>query len=121
MAGPSEVFKCSCTSCGIHLEFPPELLDSSITCPSCNAETLLTLSAVDDGAAPQSERLSFPALLAAFQGPVRGPRASFLYQIGLLLVTGAILVLPLLYVAMVGAAAVSVYWWATHATVLLTG
>ena len=122
MAAPPEVLKCPCTSCGVNLEFPVELLETSITCPSCNAETLLALPSSDLTAdAPQPEGLSFATILGAFQGPVRGQRASFFYQFGLLLLTGAILILPLLYLAMVAAAGVGVYWWATHATVLLTG
>jgi Zn-dependent protease with chaperone function len=122
MAAPSEVFKCSCSSCGVHLEFPLELLDSSINCPSCDAETRLTLPLVEEDApAVRPQGLSFATILGAFQGPVRGPRASFFYQIGLFLLTGAILILPLLYLLMVAAAGLSVYWWATHATVLFTG
>src|SRR5688572_15991083 len=100
MAASPEVFKCSCASCGVHLEFPPELLNTSITCPGCSSETLLTapeseLNPVEEEKR-EPEKLSFATILGAFQGKVRGQGASIFYQVGLLLLTGAILVLPLI-------------------------
>lgn len=119
MAASSELSKCSCSACGLHLEFPVELLGSTISCPSCNSPTVLEIPEVrpQEGA----ETLPIATLLSAFQGEVRGQRASLFYQVGLLLVTGAILVLPLLYLTFIATAAYGVYWWATHFTFLLTG
>ena len=68
----------------------------------------------------EPDRLSFATILGAFQGKVRGQGASVFYQFGLLLLTGAILVLPLIYLAIVAAGAFGVYWWATHAAGILT-
>src|SRR5690348_10636392 len=100
MAASPDVFKCSCTACGVHLEVQIELLDTAIQCPNCNAETPLTLPP-DAPPTTEPEKLLFATILSAFQGPVRGQGVSFFYQLGLLLLTAAILILPLIYLAMV--------------------
>ena len=119
MAAPSELSKCSCCACGVHLEFPLEMLGSTISCPSCNSHTILEGPEMRprDG----NEALPIATLLSAFQGEVRGQRASLLYQVGLMLVASAILILPILYLALIASAGYGVYWWATEFTFLLTG
>jgi Zn-dependent protease with chaperone function len=89
-----------------------------ISCPSCGNETLLETASPES---PVVERLSVATLLSAFRGDVRGQRASLFYQLGLLFVAGAILILPLFYLGFVAAGAYSVYWWATRFTILLKG
>jgi MoxR-like ATPase len=37
----SSVSKSICTSCGQHIEFPPELAGKQVSCPNCGAKTLL--------------------------------------------------------------------------------
>jgi len=57
--------------------------------------------------------------VAAFGGPVSRTRVSIFYQIGLVLVTGMMIPLPVTYVELVGAAAYGVYLYATHFAFLL--
>jgi Zn-dependent protease with chaperone function len=54
------------------------------------------------------------SILSAFQPVVARPRSSILYQFSLLLVTITMLLLPLIYFALVGAAVYGVYYHATH-------
>jgi hypothetical protein len=131
MSLASTVSKCSCLNCGTHLEFPVELAGTSITCPNCQATTLLSVPEIAAPAESSSHEpaelnrttgaLSLETLLAAFQGKVRPKPVGFFYQIGLLLVTIAIVILPLLYVAMILFAAYGVFWWATHFSWMLGG
>src|ERR1051326_8514857 len=105
--------KCSCTGCGNHLEFPIDAAGAFVACPHCGEQTQLTLDAP-----PQSDRPSAAELLAGFTGPIRRTRASFFYQIGLLLVTFVMLVLPVVYVGMIIAVGWGVFYYATHFTFL---
>jgi len=105
--------KCSCTRCGTHLEFPLEGAGAFIACPHCGEQTQLTLEAP-----PQSDRPSAAELLAGFAGGIRRPRTSFFYQIGLVLVTLVMLILPVAYIGMIVAAAWGIYYYATHFTFL---
>jgi Zn-dependent protease with chaperone function len=54
------------------------------------------------------------SILSAFQPVVARPRSSILYQCSLLLVTFTMLLLPLIYLALVGAAVYGVYYHAVH-------
>lgn len=54
------------------------------------------------------------SILSAFQPVVARPRSSILYQFSLLLVTLTMLILPMIYFALVGAAVYGVYYHATH-------
>ncbi|HKS37595.1 MAG TPA: M48 family metalloprotease [Verrucomicrobiae bacterium] len=53
-------------------------------------------------------------MTAAFTGRVRRTPVSILYQAALLLVSGAMVLLPLVYVALIGVASWAVYSWAVH-------
>ena len=108
--------KCSCLQCGNHIEFPLEGAGAVVACPHCGQQTQLTLEAP----APRSDKPSAAELLAAFTGPVQRAPVSILYQMGLMLVTTMMLVLPVLYVALVVAAGWGVYLYATHFWFLLT-
>jgi Zn-dependent protease with chaperone function len=55
----------------------------------------------------------------AFGGAVPRTPVSVFYRLGLVLVTFMMVLLPILYVAMIGAAAYGVYYYATHFTFLL--
>jgi len=105
--------KCGCAHCGTHLEFPLEGAGVIIACPHCGQQTQLTLEA-----APQSDRPSAAELLDGFTGTIRRTRASFFYQVGLILVTFVMLILPVIYVGMIAAAGWGVFYYATHFTFL---
>src|SRR5436190_16320108 len=107
--------KCSCSQCGNHIEFPIEAANAVVDCPHCAQKTQLTL----DAPAPGADKPSAAEILDAFTGTIPRTRTSFLYQIGLLLVTLVMLVLPLVYVAMVLAAAWGVWLYASHFRFLL--
>lgn len=117
-----EFAKCGCQHCGTHLEFPITGAGLTITCPHCNDPTMLALP--EDGVAPASvpdgaTKPSAVELVSAFGGPVPRTRVSFFYQLGLVLVSVFMVLLPLAYVAMVLAAGWGVYTYATQFTFLL--
>src|SRR5260221_3295 len=117
--------KCSCQHCGIHLEFPSSAAGAEVDCPECNAQTVLTLPEDHDlafiPAEPAAEgRLTAPEVLAAFTGSIPPTHVSMLYTAGLLLVAAMMVLLPALYVGMVGLAGWATYLWATHFASLLT-
>lgn len=115
--------KCSCQSCGQRLEFHPEAADTVICCPQCNQETQLLVPS-DDASATETV-LGPPAMTgvdlgAAFTGRVRRTRVSILYQAALVFVTTAMVLLPLVYVAFIGAVSWAVYYWAVHFKFLMS-
>jgi Zn-dependent protease with chaperone function len=108
--------KCSCAHCGNHLEFPLEGAGAIVACPHCGEQTQLTLEA-----APESDRPSAAELLAGFTGSIRRTRVSLFYQIGLILVTFVMLILPVIYVGIIVAATWGIYLFAAHFGFLLSG
>ena len=54
------------------------------------------------------------SILSRFEGQITRPKTSVFYHIGLVLVAGTMLLLPLIYVAMVGAVGYAVYYHAVH-------
>src|SRR6266436_2124535 len=110
--------KCGCSHCETHLEFPIEGAGTIINCPHCGELTELSLEA--PAPAASSHKPSAVELLAGFIGPVPRTRVSVFYQIGLLLVTLMMLLLPLIYLAMIAAAGWGVYLYATRFTFLLS-
>jgi len=109
--------KCSCQSCGTHIEFPLDAADMTVDCPHCKQPTQLSLQAP---APPASGKLSAPDILAAFESGITRNRVSFFYQIGLVLVAAVMVILPLVYLGMIIAAGWGVYYYAIHAKFLLT-
>ena len=108
--------KCSCSHCGTHLEFPLEAAGARVGCPHCGGETELTLAAPPE---PAEDKPKATELVAAFGGPVARTPVSLFYQLGLLLVTAMMILLPLVYAAMILGAAWGVYAYAAHFTFLL--
>ena len=110
--------KCSCQNCGTHIEFPIEAADTAVDCPHCKRPTTLSLEAP----APEtsSGRPGSPEILNAFQAGVRRTRTSFFYHLGLVLVAVVMVILPVVYVAMIGAAGWGVYYYAVHCKFLVT-
>ena len=64
---------------------------------------------------PVAEQSFCVQLLQGFSGRIDPPRMSFLYQFSLLLVTGFMLLLPVLYLGLIAAAGYGVGWYARHA------
>src|SRR5215469_9721197 len=54
------------------------------------------------------------SILNEFQGPISPPNTSFFYQVGLVLVAGTMLLLPLVYLAMIGLIAYVTFLHAVH-------
>ena len=108
--------KCSCSHCGTHLEFPVEGAGALINCPHCGQPTELTLAAPP----PPADRPSAADLVAAFAGPVPRTPVPLFYQLGLVLVTMMMIVLPVLYLAMIAAAAWGLWLYAVHARALFS-
>src|SRR5690349_8966576 len=95
--------KCSCQSCGVHLEYPVEAESTHIACPQCGQQTQLVPPPGAD-VPPVAPALSIETIDAAFAGVVPPTPVSFFYRLGLLVVTVTMVVLPLIYIAMIGAA-----------------
>src|SRR5262249_15315931 len=53
-------------------------------------------------------------ILAAFRGEIRPVRPTLLYRFWILIVTALMVLLPLLYLALVGLVGAAVVWHATH-------
>jgi hypothetical protein len=107
--------KCACGRCGTHLEFALESAGTLIACPHCGQSTELTLEAP-----PQApDRIPVGELLGAFSGTIQRPRVSVFYQLGMVLVPAMMVLMPLIYLAMIAAAAWGTYWYARHCTFLL--
>ncbi len=68
-----------------------------------------------------SAALSTEAIRAAFTGSIELPRVSFLYQAGLAVVAFAMVLLPAVYIGLIGLAGYTVYYHATHNLDLLSG
>jgi hypothetical protein len=109
--------KCSCSACGNHIDFPLEAAGQVINCPHCGGATELSLNAPP----PASDQPSAAELVAAFEGTIARTRVSFFYRVGLVLVSLLMVLLPLVYVAMIGAAVWGVYEYATHFLFLVKG
>jgi Zn-dependent protease with chaperone function len=115
----AELFaKCSCQKCGNHIEFPVSAAGAGIDCPHCAQPTVLNLIAPEPVAS--ADKPSAPEILAAFSAPVARTRVSFFYQLGLMLVSVMMVLLPLVYLVMIAAAGWGVYYYATHFTYLLS-
>src|ERR1043165_5916866 len=109
--------KCACVRCDTHLEFPVEMAGQTIDCPNCTQPTELSLPPAE--LEPVSE-LSAPELLALFRGSRPRTPVSFFYRIGLVIVALMMLLMPLIYLSLIGLAGWGVFLWATKGTVLLS-
>lgn len=115
----SDFAKCACQSCGVHLEYPVDAEGAHTACPQCGQQTqLVRPAAAEDPSA--SPALSPEMIDAAFTGMVPRTPVSLLYRLGMLVVTLAMVTLPLIYLALIGAAGWAVYYWATHFAYLLS-
>lgn len=108
----------ACIHCGQHVEFPENGIGARIACPACGQETVLEpLAEQREG---EAETLSAGELQKALLADIKRPRISFLYQLGLLVVAGFMLILPIAYVALTLALAYGVYWYAVNAVSIVS-
>jgi hypothetical protein len=110
--------KSACENCGVHLEHQADMAGSRIACPACGEQTTLGLAVSPEPGFDETEA-SVPGLTPAeiaqgFGAKVSRSRLSLLYQTGLLFVTAAMVSLPVIYVAMIGATGWLDYLWATR-------
>jgi Zn-dependent protease with chaperone function len=115
--------KCVCTQCGTHLEFPLELNGTAIDCPHCRAQTLL---APEEGSLATAAEEPLPQwtildVQQAFVDEIRWPWTSPLYGFALVLVSAVMVLLPVIYLGLVGLASYGVYLWADHGRFLFGG
>ena len=116
--------KCACQSCGVHLEYPIEAEGAHIACPQCGQQTRLLRPSVGElplaaPAEPQSA-LTHESIEAAFAGKLPRTPTSILYKLGLVVVSLAMIALPLVYLGFIAAAGWAVYYWAAHFSFLLS-
>ncbi|HTI97798.1 MAG TPA: M48 family metallopeptidase [Dongiaceae bacterium] len=117
---PEEYLKGECAFCGEHIEFPAAAAGSRVNCPHC--QELTELYATENPAelsVTPPELISAAEVVNAFGLSIPRKRASFFYQIGLVLVAGMMVLLPVIYLGMIGLAGWGVYYYATHFTFLL--
>jgi len=107
----------SCEHCGQHIEFPSSGAGMRVACPHCGGETGLVAEAVPLPA--EDERVTAAELKAGLEGVVPRCRISLFYQLGLLLVAGIMVLLPIAYLAFAALAGYLVYWYALHARRML--
>lgn len=69
-------------------------------------------------AMPQKER--FRLVMQGFEGSFKPIRRNILYRIGIMLVAGMIIVLPMLYIGLIVLLGWGVYWHATENTAIMT-
>jgi Zn-dependent protease with chaperone function len=108
--------KCSCIHCAIHLEFPLAMEGAEIECPTCSQRTVLSAGLT---AGFEATGLGIAEIVQAFAGPLRKTRVSFFYTAGLCLVAIMMLLLPVVYVFMIGGAGWLTYLWGIQAAGLL--
>ena len=115
--------RCACIQCGVNIEFPEELAGTSAACPNCQAPQDL-VPVFDEPQTPPptstEDPLTAAAIVGAFGSPIPRPRVSILYPIGMTLVAGFMVLLPIVYVLLTVAAAYGVYFWGTHGLGLFT-
>jgi Zn-dependent protease with chaperone function len=116
------VAKAACEQCGVHLEYPAEMEGQTIDCPECKEPTILAPIATEtDAPGPgPAAAVTAPEIIAHFSGPVTRTRVSVFYQLGLCVVALAMVLLPVLYVGLIGLAAWGVYLWTTHFAFMLS-
>jgi Zn-dependent protease with chaperone function len=116
MAEPG-YFTGACEKCGGHIEFPAEGIGLSISCPHCAQETAL-LEEIGEREADGS--ISASELSSAVLGPIHKGRVSIIYQIALCLVACFMVILPIVYLGLIGALAYAIYWYAVTALPLIS-
>src|SRR4029077_21002896 len=93
-------------------------------CPKCQALIKVPAMAPVANSKPSEERdpaarnptaqLDMKDVLEAFQGDIAPVRTTLVYRIGIVAVTIAMMILPLLYIAMIAAVGYAVVWHAIN-------
>lgn len=109
-----------CQHCGQRLEFPPEGVGLSVSCPQCNQQTVLEETSPAVAETPASAEITAAELKAALAGILPRRRVSVFYQLGLALVALVMVLLPVVYLVFVAALAYATYWYGVHARVLFS-
>ncbi|QDU47634.1 Protease HtpX [Symmachiella dynata] len=136
-------FQAKCPECAAVFKVAPELAGKKRKCPKCSSVFTLptprtspksikaqTTQSRSDPAATAQRRTNgkkkTPAttdparwLNRAFRGDIKPVRRSIVYRFGILLVTIVMVVLPLLYVALIGLTGYAVYYHAVNHTGML--
>ena len=117
--------RCSCQHCGVHLEFPRTAAGAEVDCPQCHGKTVLTLPedfdpGILEAPALRDDALDIREVLNAFGQQVKPTSVSLLYKFGLLLVALMMVLLPVVYLGMVGLAAWATWRWGSEGTSLLS-
>lgn len=113
--------KCGCQKCGGHLAFALEIQGSEIRCPHCHESTRLLLEEAPGPAfeEPSTSALTLEDVERSFRARIDPPGFAPLYQLGLMLVAGMMILLPVIYLLMVAGTGWWVVQWALHRTRLL--
>jgi predicted Zn finger-like uncharacterized protein len=83
------------------------------------AETGASAKGVAEAAAPSRRKLTPKQVLASFEGTIEPVRATFLYRLWIAIVAGVMVLLPLVYLAIVGLFAIALgYHAVNNATIL---
>src|ERR1043166_1850317 len=97
--------KCECGHCGVPIEFPVEMVGTTVNCPSCQNPTGLFDSANVENKTEtvdaQPATISSPELLTLFTAPVPKTRVSILYRLGFWLGTVAVRFFSVFFFAVV--------------------
>lgn len=131
MSADDSLLKSACPHCAGRVEYPAALGANEITCPHCQEAFVLPASRpmASDAAwatepAPGEATSLTPAdLVRAFRGRVTLPRPGAMYVVTLAAVAVGMLLLPLLYLGLVGALVAALGWfvvgwfpWVNHFT-----
>src|SRR5690242_3881201 len=81
---------------------------------------IMSIDALEQNVAGENTPSAGSQLLASLSGRIPRGRAAVLYRAGLLIVAVTMLLLPAIYVALIGLVGCGIIWYATHATVLFS-
>jgi Zn-dependent protease with chaperone function len=117
----------TCPACHSQLKVEDSLAGKRCRCPRCKGAMQVPVAppSVDPApppspspsagpaAKPLSSKKRLAAILDAFEGEFPRVRSTLAYRLGILFVTFAVLLLPLIYLALIAGAGYFVYWHAT--------
>lgn len=117
----------ACTACTKRFRTEPSAVARAGKCPHCAAEIRVP-AAPHAEPAPAPSRKSPPAtagltveeLGRSIEGPIQSVRTPITYRVALLLSTAVMLLIPVVYLLLIGATAFAVYYHATHHAGILT-
>lgn len=118
-----------CDGCGAKFRVQERHLGKRGKCPGC--QTTITIgkgvafpapagSESTAGSPPPSDALNEERLRQALTEPIRPVRPKLTYRLGLLVATLAVLLTPIVYLALIGAVGYGVYYHAVNHTEILT-